>query len=299
MGLYTQILNLSATAPAAGVTTLSLDFFNVNGAPGAGNLAGLTAAKSAITTPVVDADGNSVTVGNFIDFNDLGAMDMAPEGQSFVNYSIAVSAATLSAIGSSTGFSILLPGALAATVIPAGADVIATFNAAINSLLAGTVDTAGGRAAIQFLAVDALTNDATNTATGAQLFSPGTASLVTTSNLNTHLSQAPEMPGQGGGMEMQGGGMSVSDMIGSANLNVNANQLNGLLRLNLALSGDPAIGEIKMVALKPSGFEGNNAKVMGSMIQAPTRLHPLTGCLWATERRFPSIPIWVRSSRMA
>jgi len=262
VGAYTQILNLSATTPVTGVTQLSLDFFNVNGAPGAGNLAGLTAAKSAITTPVVDADGNSVTVGNFINFNNLQALYDAPEGQSFVNYSIAVSAASLSAIGSSTGFSILLPGATAATVIPAGADVIATFNAAINALLTGTVDTAGGgRAAIQFLAVDALTNDATNTATGAQLLSPGMASLVTTSNLNTHLSETPQT-GQDGGQDDQD---QISEFIGSANLNVNANQLNGLLRLNLALSGDPAIGEIKMVALKPSVFEGNNAKVMGSI----------------------------------
>lgn len=263
MGAYTQILNLSATTPTAGVTQLSLDFFNVNGAPGAGNLAGLTVAKSAITTPVVDVDGNSVTVGKFIDFNDLSSLENPPAGQSFVNYSIAASAATLSAIGSSTGFSILLPGATAATVIPAGADVIATFNAAINALLTGTVDTAGGRAAIQFLAVDALTNDGTNLATGTQLLSPGTATLLTSSNLNPHLSETPEMPGQGG--NMGGNGTSLSDMIGSSNLNVNASQLNGLLRLNMALSGDPAIGEIEMVALKPSTFEGNSAKVMGSI----------------------------------
>ena len=262
MGTYTQVLNLSATTPAAGVTQLSLDFFNVNGAPGAGNLAGINAVKSAITTPVVDADGSPVTVGKFIDFNDLSSLEAPPAGQSFVNYSIAVSAATLSAIGLSTGFSILLPGATAATAIPAGADVIATFNAAINALLTGTVDTAGGRAAIQFLAVDAMTNDKTNSATGTQLLSPGAASLQTSSNLNPHLSETPEMPGQGG--NMGGDGILLSDMIGSSNLNVNASQLNGLLRLKIALSGDPAIGEIEMVALKPSDFEGNSAKLMGS-----------------------------------
>jgi hypothetical protein len=262
VGTYTQILNLSATTPVVGVTTISLDFFNVNSAPGAGNLAGLTAAKTAITAPLVDADGNSVSVGKFIDFNNLSFLTDAPEGQSFVNYSIAVSAATLSAIGLSTGFSILLPGATVATAIPAGADVLATFNAAFNALLTGTVDTAGGRSAIQFLAVDALTNDKTNSATGTQLLSPGSASLQTSSNLNPHLSDTPEIPGQGGDM----GGDGLSAVIGSSNLNVNASQLNGLVRLNMALSSDPAIGEVKMVALKPSTFEGTSAKLLGSIV---------------------------------
>jgi len=261
VGTYIQILNLNATTPVGGVAILSLDFFNVNSAPGAGNLAGMTAAKTAITTPLVDADGNSVSVGKFIDFNDLSSLTDAPEGQSFVNYTIAVSAATLSAIGLSTGFSILLPGAVAATPILAGTDVLATFNAAFNALLTGTVDTAGGRAAIQFLAVDALTNDKTNAATGTQLLSPGSASVQTSSNQNPHLSDTPESAGGGGDM----GGDSLSGTIGSSNLNVNTSQLNGLIRLNMALSGDPAIGDIEMVALKPSTFEGTSAKVLGSI----------------------------------
>jgi hypothetical protein len=265
MSLYTQNFNLS-TAPLAapGAVTLKLDFFNINAAPGAPVSASPSATPATgIPTPIVDANGLAIEIKPYLDFDHMSQIGEAPSDQSFLNYAIATNSATLASIGTATSFAVgtvtfaVGTTASSATVINFS-DAVSAFNAAMNALLTGTLDTAGGRSAIQFVNIDTITKDLTSSATTGNVFSPTMATVVDPTLLNTHMSEGPEVQGPPPSEDSIEAWSS-----NQGNLNLNGAQLNGLVRLKVALGSDPAIGDVKFQEILPTTSSGLKAAVNG------------------------------------
>ncbi len=264
MSLYTQNFNLNAALAApGGAATLTLTFSNINGAPGAPVSGPPAVPPTGIPTPIVDAHGVAIEIKPYIDFDRYSEIYNAPEDQSFLNYAIATNAATLANMGTATSFVVgtvtyAVGTAASTTTVVNFPDTVSAFNAAMNALLTATVDTAGGRAAIQFVNIDTITKDMTTAASGSPLFSPTVATVVTDESLlNSHLSQGPE--GQG----PEASGDSIEGQSYTANLNLTTAQLNGYLRLKIALGTDPSIGDVKFQEIDPTSSNGLQAKLYG------------------------------------
>jgi len=168
MANYTQILNFSASASGTTTVALSLKF-----TPGAATYAPGTAAAVTPYTPAALVAGSNPIGGPVFQDATGGTVITTPitqdnisASETLLNYTLSVNAGSLDSIAAvgtgtvttySVGASLFIVGAAPGTVPPGSSyynDAPSALNAAMDALLASTVDTVGGRSAIQFLAID-------------------------------------------------------------------------------------------------------------------------------------------------
>lgn len=245
MSNYTQVLTLGAVASATDVT-LSLKFI-----PAAANyLPGSSA--TTYTTPAVVVGANPIGSAVFQDANGNSVIttpitqDNMSSEETLLNYTLSVNKGSLEAIAA-VGNATVTTYTVGTTKFVVGPSPVApvagstyfndapsALNAAMDALLASTVDLAGGRAAIQFVGVDgrAVTYSATN----------NTLSLPTTTPATTILNNnVAEYMDQRGGPDNGPQELLIST----------APQITGMLRLMSFVNGDPVIsssGGVKIFA---------------------------------------------------
>jgi len=256
MSNYTQVLTLGAALSAAGATdvVLSLKFIPTSTAPGA--------TAGSYTFPTTAAAAGTNPIGNTIFQDNTGAsvittpitQDNMDSDDILMNYTLSVNKGSLesiAAVGAGTvttytvGTSKFVVGPAPAAPVAGSIyfnDAPSALNAAMDALLASTVDLAGGRAAIQFVGVD---GRSVSYSTLNNTVSLPAATTIINNNVAEYTDNSHPGPGN-----------STQELLIST-----APQITGFLRLMSFVNGDPVIsssGNVNVFAWKGSIALGAN-----------------------------------------